>query len=115
VEFSELRERALSVRKEYEALERERYGRPWSLEELTLGLVGDIGDLAKLIQAHEGVRDIDDAGAALAHELSDVLWSVIVIADRCEIDLEAAFTRTMDELERLLARSHVSSEEGNET
>jgi hypothetical protein len=40
---------------------------------------------------------------------------VIAIADRCEIDLEAAFTRTMDELERLLARSHLSSEEGNET
>jgi hypothetical protein len=31
-----------------------------------------------------------------------VLWSVIVIADRCVIDLEAAFLRTMDELgERL--------------
>lgn len=26
------------------------------LEELTLGLMGDVGDLAKLIQAHEGAR-----------------------------------------------------------
>jgi len=38
----------------------------------------------------------------LEHELADVLWSVIVIADRCGIDLETAFARTMDELgERL--------------
>jgi hypothetical protein len=56
-------------------------------------------------QAHpgtEGVRTVEDAPAALEHELADVLWSVIVIADRCGIDLEAAFVGTMDELgERL--------------
>jgi hypothetical protein len=57
VDFSTMQERALSVRQRYEAHERDRNGRPWSLEELTLGLVGDIGDLAKLIQANEGVRE----------------------------------------------------------
>ncbi len=75
-------------------------GREWSLEELTLGLVGDVGDLAKLVQ---GVRGIEaDVGEALAHELSDVLWSVVVIAERCGIDLEESFVRTMDELDRTL-------------
>jgi NTP pyrophosphatase (non-canonical NTP hydrolase) len=33
-----------------------------------------------------------------------VLWSVIVIADLGGIDLESAFTRTMDGLEHQLAR-----------
>jgi NTP pyrophosphatase (non-canonical NTP hydrolase) len=67
-----------------------------------LGLAGDVGDLAKLVQAHEGVRQIDDADEALRHELADVLWAVIVIADRCGIELEAAFTETMDALDAAL-------------
>lgn len=99
-----MQQRALSVRQRYEAHERERYGRPWTLEELTLGLVGDIGDLAKLIQAHEGVRGIDNIEPALGHELADALWALIVIADRCGIDLEASFLRTMDNLDRHLTR-----------
>jgi NTP pyrophosphatase (non-canonical NTP hydrolase) len=74
--------RALHVRQLYNAHERRLYGRAWSLQELTLGLVGDIGDLAKLVQAHEGVRDMENAATALEHELADVLWSVMVIADR---------------------------------
>ena len=103
MDFALMMERALAVRASYEALETSSYGRPWTLEELTLGLVGDVGDLAKLIQAHEGVRTIEGAAAALEHELADVLWSVIVIADRCNIDLAAAFSETMAGLERNLA------------
>ena len=68
---------------------------------MTLGLVGDVGDLAKLVQAREGVRAVEDAQARLEHELADVLWSVIVIAARCDVDLEAAFVATMDELTEL--------------
>jgi NTP pyrophosphatase (non-canonical NTP hydrolase) len=98
MEFSEMTREALAVRARYERHERERFGRPWTLEELALGLVGDVGDLAKLIQAREGVRDVENVDAALAHELADVLWSAIVIADRCGVDLEAAFTGTMAEL-----------------
>jgi NTP pyrophosphatase (non-canonical NTP hydrolase) len=74
------------------------------LEELTLGLLGDIGDLAKLVQAHEGVREIPNAEAALEHELADVLWSVIVIASRCSIDLEATSLKTMNDLDVALDR-----------
>jgi NTP pyrophosphatase (non-canonical NTP hydrolase) len=112
VEFSALTERALAVREGYEEYERRSYGRPWSLEELTLGLVGDVGDLAKLVQAREGVRAVEDARARLEHELADVLWSVIVIAARCDVDLEAVFAETMDELTDWLARATESDEGG---
>jgi len=102
VEFEGIVERVREVRRLYEAVEHEAYGRPWSLEELTLGLVGDVGDLAKLVQAHEGVRKIDDVHARLGHELADVLWSIIAIAEQCNVDLERAFLTTMDELAREL-------------
>ncbi|MBA4012713.1 MAG: nucleotide pyrophosphohydrolase [Phenylobacterium sp.] len=92
-------ERAWRVRELYAGVETQRYGRPWSREEVALGFVGDVGDLMKLVQAAEGVRAIPDAPAKLAHELADCLWSVMTLARMYEIDLEAAFARTMDELE----------------
>ena len=96
VDFDTLEQRALDIRDALARWEQQQYGREWSLEELALGLVGDIGDLAKLIQAHEGVRNADNVRALLEHELSDVLWSVIVIAHRLRVDLPAAFLETMD-------------------
>jgi NTP pyrophosphatase (non-canonical NTP hydrolase) len=98
MEFNDLERSALRLNELYERLEMKKYGRIWSTEELALGFVGDVGDLAKLIQAHAGVRDIDDCEAKLGHELSDCLWSIIVLAHKCGIDLEAAFVKNTGEL-----------------
>ena len=102
MEFSAMIRRALTVRGKYADYEVRNYGREWTTEELTLGLVKDVGDLAMLVQASEGVRQVDDLDKALGHELSDCLWSVIALADRLSIDLEASFSQTMDELDRAL-------------
>lgn len=96
--FSDLEKAALRLNDLYEELEVKRWGRVWTTQELALGFVGDVGDLAKLIQAHAGVRDIDDCTAKLGHELSDCLWSVIVLANKCGIDLQAEFSRNTEEL-----------------
>lgn len=34
----------------------------------------------------------------MAHELADCLWSVMVLADAYDVDLEDAFLRTMRDL-----------------
>lgn len=99
MQFSALAKRAVAIRKQYEAVEKRTYGRSWTNEEITLGFVGDVGDLVKLIQAHNGVRNIPNHKQKLAHELADCLWSVIVLANDVDIDLEQAFVNTMDELE----------------
>lgn len=98
MEFSDLETSALRLNDLYEQLEVKRWGRVWSTTELALGFVGDVGDLAKLIQANAGIRDIDDCKAKLGHELSDCLWSIIVLAHKCGIDLEAAFVKNTHEL-----------------
>lgn len=103
--YKELEESALKLNGLYEALETKLYGRVWTTEELALGFVGDIGDLAKLIQAHAGIRNIDDFKSKLGHELSDCLWSVIVLANKCGIDLQAEFSKNTEEL-----IAHVSGE-----
>lgn len=96
--FKDLEKSALRLNELYEQLEVKMYGRAWTTEELTLGFVGDVGDLAKLIQANEGVRKIDDCKEKLGHELSDCLWSILVLANKCGIDLEAEFTKNTGEL-----------------
>ncbi|MCI3132644.1 MazG nucleotide pyrophosphohydrolase domain-containing protein [Phenylobacterium aquaticum] len=102
MQFADLSARAAQVRDLYVRLETERYGRPWTREEIMLGFVGDVGDLAKLALAAEEVRAIPDAKAKLAHELADCLWSLMTLARLHEVDLEASFLATMDELEARL-------------
>src|SRR5688500_18228469 len=98
MKLSDLEKSALQLNELYELLEIKRYGRIWTTGELALGFVGDVGDLAKLIQADAGIRNIDDCKAKLGHELSDCLWSIIVLANKCGIDLEAECVRNTREL-----------------
>jgi NTP pyrophosphatase (non-canonical NTP hydrolase) len=92
--------RARALRELFAALETRRHGRAWTTPEIALGFVGDVGDLAKLVQAAVGVRDVPDLRARLAHELADCLWSVLTLADQLDVDLERAFSDTMTELEQ---------------
>jgi NTP pyrophosphatase (non-canonical NTP hydrolase) len=100
VDFEALIQRAVTVRQQYAELERKRYGRSWTNEEVVLGFVGDVGDLAKLVTAMGGVCSIPDARQQLAHELADCLWSVLVLSHLYDVDLEQAFLQTMDQLEQ---------------
>lgn len=81
-------------------MEIKKYGRSWTDEEIALGLVGDIGDLMRLVQGKNKIRDISEVDSKIAHELSDCLWSILVLSDIYNIDLEKSFLKTMDELEK---------------
>ncbi|MBI5770189.1 MAG: nucleotide pyrophosphohydrolase [Verrucomicrobia bacterium] len=106
MELADLSCRALEIRSRYAALESAHGGRPWSRAELAQGFAGDVGALMKLVMAKDGRRSgPPDLDARLAHELADCLWSVLVLADACGVDLERAFVRTMDELDTKLAAS----------
>ena len=104
MDFQEITERALSIRKQYAEFEKQNYGAAWTSEEIALGLVGDVGDLVKLVMAENGRRNIPDSKNKLEHELADCLWSLIVLANLHEVDLEKSFLDTMDNLERNLSK-----------
>lgn len=112
MDFRELTSRAHHVREQYARWEEGRYGRSWTTEEIALGLVGDVGDLMKLVQGKAGVRPHPDLDKALAHELADCLWAVMILADRYGVDLEAAFLRTMSGLE-LSLNEHTDRKDGD--
>jgi len=102
MEFQKIIERALKIRRQYEAKEKKVYGSAWTSEEIALGFVGDVGDLVKLVVAENGRRTIPDSKKKLEHELADCLWSVIVLSQMHGVDLESSFMNTMDDLEKHL-------------
>ena len=103
MEFQKIIDRAINIRRQYEEKEKQQYGSSWTSEEIALGFVGDVGDLAKLIMAENGRRNITNSKEKLEHELSDCLWSVIVLSRLYDIDLERSFMKTMAELEKHLS------------
>nr|WP_024127428.1 MazG nucleotide pyrophosphohydrolase domain-containing protein [Streptomyces sp. F12]AHE40164.1 MazG nucleotide pyrophosphohydrolase [Streptomyces sp. F12] len=89
---------AVAIHDKYDELNLRRRGRVWARSDYVNGFMGDVGDLAKIVMAEEGLRP--GAGrAALEHELADCLWSVLILAYRYGVDLESAFRRTMAELD----------------
>jgi NTP pyrophosphatase (non-canonical NTP hydrolase) len=102
MEFQNLIDEALTVRKMYEEKEKQLYGSAWTSEEIALGFVGDVGDLAKLILAENGRRNITDSKEKLEHELADCLWSIIVLSKLHDVNLEISFIKTMEGLKNHL-------------
>lgn len=99
-ELTDLQDRAMRICELYDELNLRTRGRVWDRADLMTGFVGDVGDLAKQVMAAEGRRDMPGGREALAHELADCLWSVLVLARRYDFDLAAEFHRTMDHLEQ---------------
>ena len=102
MDFQSIINRGLEIRRLYEEKEKQLYGSAWTSEEIALGFVGDVGDLAKLVVAENGKRKIENSKEKLEHELSDCLWSLIVLAHVHNVNLGTSFMNTMDELQRYL-------------
>ncbi len=94
----------MQVRESFNATAQAKNNRAWTREEVMQGFVGDVGDLMKLVMAKTGVRHADNVDHRLAHELSDCLWSVLVLAKLYDVNLEKKFLATVTEVEAKLAR-----------
>src|SRR4051812_41357753 len=95
-DLNDLMQRAEEIRAQYEELNARNGKEAWRIRDYAMGFVGDVGDLQKLVMAKENLRDIDDVDAKLGHELADCLWSVLVIANYYNVDLNKEFSKTMD-------------------
>jgi NTP pyrophosphatase (non-canonical NTP hydrolase) len=103
MKFEEIEQLALKISDLYTTLNKKEGNKVWTHREYLEGLMGDIGDLHKLMMAKRGYRNIDgDLDQKIAHELSDCLWSIIVISKHLEIDLEKEFSKNMIDLQNKL-------------
>ena len=105
MELSQLTEQAMQVHQRFDGAAAKSRGRPWTREEIMQGFVVDVGDLMKLVMAKNGSRSMADVDRKLAHELSDCLWSVLVLSRLYDVDLEKEFLATLAGLEAKLAQS----------
>ena len=103
MKYEDLLARAVEIRAKYDELNMTQRGVKWNEQDLMAGFVGDVGDLSKIIMAKHGLRAMEDVNAKLAHELSDCLWSVLVLASKYKIDLASEFMKTMDSLDARIA------------
>jgi NTP pyrophosphatase (non-canonical NTP hydrolase) len=103
-DLKDLQARALEVRRRYNELNHRDGHDVWGPKDYAIGFVGDVGALMKLVMAKENMRNIDDVDVELRHELADCLWSVFVLANHYNIDLEKEFMRTMGHLEKRIAK-----------
>lgn len=110
MQLDDLTRRAIEIREQYDRLNTESGNLAWNEQNFMAGFVGDVGDLSKIIMAKHGLRPMEDVDAKLAHELADCLWSVLVLADKYGVDLNAEFTKTMNQLEARIAKAKAGTE-----
>jgi NTP pyrophosphatase (non-canonical NTP hydrolase) len=105
MDFSAATARACHIRELYKQLEERLHGTAWTPQELMLGYLYDIGELARLVMAAEGRwLHEGDLPRELEDKLSECLWWVLVLADALG-DITKAFTTKMNDLDVELTKS----------
>jgi len=100
MDLKKLTKKAKEIKDAYIVLNKKEGNKKWSKSEYVQGFVGDVGDLSKLLLAKNNFRKIPDLDKKISHELSDCLWSILIIADELDIDLESEFLNSMKELKK---------------
>lgn len=86
----------MEIRRRYNELERRRGGQPLDALKLAKGFKKDVADLIEVMEAHGGDRK------KLNQELANCLWSLLIIAQKLDVDIERAFWTTMLEIDHKL-------------
>lgn len=102
MDFEKIIHRAMDLRRQYEVRETHLYGSQSTSLDLARGFAGDVNNLIKLIEAEQGRRAIANSKEKLEAHFAHCLWSVIVLAQKHDINLETAFMEAMDRLENHL-------------
>ncbi len=113
MDFQEMINRVHEIHKLYVESDIRRLGKEWDRGEYVKALCADIGMLAKLTMAKDGLREMENVDEKLKHEVADCLWALIIIAEKYGVNIEESFLETMKDLEdraskNELAKSHNS-------
>lgn len=97
-----MQQAALTGARAYDRSNERNLGYRWTSADYVQGMLGDLGDLAKLVQVWEKKRQSDllpeELRARIDHEVADLLWSTLVLADRLSVDLPRAFAELSGQL-----------------
>ena len=99
MDFQKIIHRAMDLRRQYEIKETDLYGSPSTAIDIAQGFAGDANNLVKLIRAEHGESSILNSRDKLEAQLAHCLWSVVVLAQMHNVNLETVFFDAMDRLE----------------
>ncbi|WP_137625346.1 MazG-like protein [Lactiplantibacillus pingfangensis] len=102
MEIKALQQRSVKLRDSYHQLEQQQDGHPWTLEQDALAFLTDAGLVGRQVMAHEQSWPEAVSSADLASKLAENIWWLVEMADRADIDVEAALTAFLDEREQHL-------------
>ena len=74
-------------------------GKTWGIYQRLNDLVEETGELANAIQVKEGWKTKNRAKAELVNSVCDVLYSILLIAERYNLDLEKEYPSVLSEIE----------------
>lgn len=101
--FSEVVERSVQIRKQYHQLERQHHEKEWTVEEDALAFLTDAGLVGRLTMSQqERWPKGGDTLSELEHKLSECVWWVIVLAERMNIDISESLDEFLSKLEKQL-------------
>ncbi|KGK88370.1 30S ribosomal protein S15 [Desulfosporosinus sp. HMP52] len=99
--FSDVVERSVQIRKLYQQLERQHHGSEWTVEEDALAFLTDAGLVGRLTMCQQerwpkGGNTVSE----LEHKLSECIWWLIVLAERMNIDINESLDQFLSKLEK---------------
>lgn len=106
--LEQLNHQALEINEKYKKLNHKRGQKQWGILDYAMGLSGDIGDLNKTLMALHNLRNggtEEELRSELSHELADCLWSILLISNLANIDLEQTYIESMAKLNQKLDSS----------
>ena len=74
-------------------------GEPWGIYQRFNDLVEETGELANAIQVKEGWKTKNRAKADLVDSVCDVLYSIFLVAEHYDIDLEKEYSKVLKEID----------------
>jgi NTP pyrophosphatase (non-canonical NTP hydrolase) len=106
IKFEQIQKLSLDIKQTYDNINQKDGHQKWKVEDYTMGMVGDCGDLCKLITAKNKLRrnKSENLNQDIEHELVDILWSLIVIADQLDINLEEAAINQLNKLKQAVEK-----------
>jgi len=102
--LGEINERSAKIRALYHELEQHHHGSEWTVEEDALAFLTDAGLVGRLAMSQQGRWLKANTNEELQHKIGECIWWISVLANRMDIDLNAAVEDFLTNTENLLAK-----------
>lgn len=101
--FDEVVERSVQIRKLYHRLEQMYHEKEWSVEEDALAFLTDAGLVGRLTMSQQGRwPKSGETESELKHKLGECIWWLIILAERMNIDISEALENFSSKTEKKL-------------